>query len=166
MFPKLKRFFKCLIWKLMIMQPGACLLKGAPRRPFYEPLRKNWRSNQCLTKERNDRSKYHKVSNQNLYRLFIEWKLYVRKFPHLNQMAIQLLLISTGAATYWASDRVLSHLEGKNIQYSLFSKISIFFFENSWAKEITNFFSLHLDPPPYCGLAQLIFLQSSLSSKS
>ena len=86
-------------------------------------------------------------------------KVVCQKVSNLNQMAIQLLLISTGATTYWASDRVLSHLKGK--KYSVFfviSKISIFLFE--------KLFSLHLDPPPYCGLAQLIFLQSSLSSKS
>ena len=97
---------------------------------------------------------------------FHRMKVVCQKVSNLNEMAIQLLLISTGATTYWASDRVLSHLEGKNIHYSLLSKISIFLFENRWALEITKLFSLHLDPPPYCGLAQLIFLQSSLSSKS
>ena len=94
-------------------------------------------------------------------------KVSFQKVSHLDQMPIQLLLISTGATTYWASDRVLSHLEGK--KYSVLfviKKISIFLFENSRALKITKLFSLHLDPPPYCGLAQLIFLQSSLSSKS
>ena len=38
------------------MQPGACLLKGAPRRPFYEPLRKNLRSNQSLINKGKKRS--------------------------------------------------------------------------------------------------------------
>ena len=89
-----------------------------------------------------------------------------QKVSNLNQMAIQLLLISTGATTYWASDWVLSHLEEKDIQCSLLSKISTFLFEGSWALDVPKLFSLHLDPPPYCGLAQLIFLQSSLSSKS
>ena len=54
------------------MQPGACLLKGAPRRPFYEPLRKKLGLNQSSPKVRNERSQYHKVSTRNLYRLFIE----------------------------------------------------------------------------------------------
>ena len=115
------------------MQPGACLLKGAPRRPFYEPLRKNLRSNQSLINKGKKRSlKVSQSLQPKLVSPFHRKKVVRQKVSNLNQMAIQLLLISTGATTYWASDWVLSYLQVK--------KHSRFF-----VSKVTNWTVSHLD---------------------
>ena len=113
----------------MIMQPGACLLKGAPRRPFYEPLKK------IRIKSKFNKSKKRALTvsqslHPKLVSPFHRMKVVCQKVSNLNQMAIQLLLISTGATTYWASDRVLSHLEGNKYSvFFVFENINTFFWK-------------------------------------